>query len=172
MCLVYGTPLNCTIPWCGGCRRWDSNPEGLAPRDLSDLHVSRFRHAGTTCSVDEPRQPCGQERETSSPPNRGPTVAPTRTALVTVSTQRGAEASGSVHGRKRLSPPRGVRRPLAQARAIPLSHLRGTRSRSLRGSTSAHGGSGSDPTRDHGPPRRARRSARRGGGPPSRLTLA
>ena len=45
--LCYYHPRHHASPVERRCRRWDSNPYGLSPRDLAGLRVYHFRHAGT-----------------------------------------------------------------------------------------------------------------------------
>src|SRR6266487_210378 len=65
------------------CWRWESNPQGLAPRDLTDHCVYLFRHASTSrvCEPRQSRRPTTQCPTSATVPqphgNEGPQAHPT-----------------------------------------------------------------------------------------------
>src|SRR5881275_511513 len=64
-----------------GCWWWDSNPQGLAPRDVRGLRVYRFRHTSTSLAT-TPAIPKAKTRDPTRAAARGPQYQPTRTSPV------------------------------------------------------------------------------------------
>jgi hypothetical protein len=61
--------------WCGGCRRRESNSDGLSPKHLPSARVCQFRHAGHPERRRNPdRAVARMTRHLAGVPNRGWTV--------------------------------------------------------------------------------------------------
>src|SRR5205823_14739845 len=82
-----------------GCWWWDSNPQGLAPRDVRGLRVYRFRHTSTSLAT-TPAIPKAKTRDPTRAAARGATIQADPHESGTENTRAGPQARATDPGRK------------------------------------------------------------------------
>src|SRR5437762_9079710 len=82
-----------------GCWWWDSNPQGLAPRDVRGLRVYRFRHTSTSLATN-PGNPEGQDARPHTRCRPRATIQADPHESGTKNTRAGPQARATDPGRK------------------------------------------------------------------------